>query len=193
MVARLLFIFFARLLKEVFQAAPGPDPLIFVTWAKQGLPDKDRSEFLTIYNMKAVFLLHIAVTMLISASCSGYYGHDINLSADIDHTGAVCSPDSSLIYFVCHARAWQKGRNLWFILPVEGQARNLYNNVSLYCLDTAGTRLTRLFDCGDLPYSLSRWKAEIVPSREGVTFSISPGYEGWDEKSSKDASIHSVR
>ncbi len=143
--------------------------------------------------MKAVFLSRIAIIMLISGSCSRYYGHEINLSADIDHQGAVCSPDYSQIYFVCQARAWQKGRNLWFILPVEGQVRNLYNNISLYSIDTAGIRLTRLFDCGDLPYSLSRWKAVIVPSREGVTFSISPKHEGWDEKSSKDTGIHSVR
>ena len=153
----------------------------------------DPVEILIIYIMKALFLSHVAIIILISGSCSRYYGHEINLSADIDHQGAVCSPDYSQIYFVCQARAWQKGRNLWFILPVEGQVRNLYNNVSLYSIDTAGVRLTRLFDCGDLPYSLSRWKAVIVPSREGVTFSRGPKHEGWDEKSSKDPGSQTVR
>ncbi|HOF20908.1 MAG TPA: hypothetical protein PLO24_06615 [Bacteroidales bacterium] len=141
--------------------------------------------------MKAVFFLHIAVIMLISASCSGYYGHDIDLSAT--YSGAVCSPNSSEIYFLCQTRASQKGKNLWFIMPIEGKTRFLHNNVSLYSFDTTGIRLTRLFDYGNLPNYLSSWKAEIIPLKDGVCFSISPKLGGWDEMVSKDSNMVSVR
>lgn len=108
---------------------------------------------------------------------------DINLRIEVDDS-AVYSPDSSAVYFVAHASAWKKGKPTWFIMPIEGKTKYLYNNVSLYLYRIQEQSISPILDLGTIPYALSGWKIRLVPSELGVSMTIAP-LQGWDSGSSR--------
>lgn len=92
---------------------------------------------------------------------------------------ATFSHDSSGIYFVAHATAWTKGKNSWFIMPIEGKTKFLHNNLSLYFYQIQEQKAFSLFDLGFVPYALDGWRTSLIPSEIGVSMTIEP-LQGWD-------------
>ena len=68
----------------------------------------------------------LVLSAVIMSSCRST--RDVNVRIEVD-SSAVYSPDSSAIYFVAHTAAWTKGKPFWFIMPVEGRSRYLYDNL----------------------------------------------------------------
>lgn len=97
---------------------------------------------------------------------------------------ATFSHDSSGIYFVAHATAWTKGKNSWFIMPIEGKTKYLHNNLSLYFYQIQEQKAFSLFDLGFIPYALDGWRILLVPSKFGVSMTIEP-LQGWDAESNR--------
>ncbi len=121
----------------------------------------------------------LVLSAVIMSSCRST--RDVNVRIEVD-SSAVYSPDSSAIYFVAHTAAWTKGKPFWFIMPVEGRSRYLYDNLSLYLYRIGEQRLSPIFDLGRIPYALSGWKIQLVPAgspETEVSMTIQP-LQGWD-------------
>lgn len=121
--------------------------------------------------MSLVRLALLALTSLLLTSC---YTQDINLQVEVDRSSAVYSSDSLAIYFVANASAWKRGKNIWFIMPIEGQRKFLHNNLWLYYYQIQEQRATPLFDLGTLSYSLGKWSILMIPFEHGVFMTLRP-------------------
>lgn len=124
-------------------------------------------------------LVRVTLIALLCGVMSSCYPQEINLKVEADQS-AVYSPDSSAIYFVAKASAWKKGKNIWFIMPIEGQAKYLHNNLSLYHYQIQEQKISQIFDLGEIPYALSGWEIVLIPLEHAVFMTISP-LGGWDD------------
>ncbi|HNS29718.1 MAG TPA: hypothetical protein PKL52_04210 [Tenuifilaceae bacterium] len=112
------------------------------------------------------------------SSC--YYTKDINIRIELDHS-AVYTPDSSAIYFIALSEAWKKGKNIWFIMPIEGQTKYLKRDMLLYSYRFDEKNFTCIYDFGYLPYGLGNWEIVLVPLDGAVYMTIMP-LGGWDSE-----------